>query len=78
MVTEADMITSLRHETKRAIIFVNSKMDYGMFLINQANAQRTLVCRIADVRYMDLEQLLKSKSSSNKFIFVDVTDSQDI
>lgn len=49
-----------------------------MFLINQANAQRTLVCRIADVRYMDLEQLLKSKSSSNKFIFVDVTDSQDI
>jgi hypothetical protein len=38
MVSEPDMITSLSHDAKRAIFFVNSEMDFGMFLINQANA----------------------------------------
>jgi hypothetical protein len=38
MISEPDIITSLSHDAKRAIFFVNSEMDFGMFLINQANA----------------------------------------
>lgn len=34
MISEADVITSLCHGTKRAILFYNKLMDFGMFLIN--------------------------------------------
>jgi hypothetical protein len=38
MISEADIISSLRRDTKRAILFSNPEMSPGMFLINTAQA----------------------------------------
>ena len=62
MISEADVITSLRHGAERAILMSNPDLDTAMFLINQGQAPRALCARIQETRWIQLA----SVDSTNK------------
>ena len=72
MISEADVVSALKHGCERAILLGNQMLTQGLFLLNPTSAHRALFQRVGS--FIDVSQ--KQTKTKPKFTFVDLSDSQ--